>query len=70
LAGYEVPQVVFWNVNAAEKQSPVTEHTSGAALVSGFSPSIMKSILSRSPQATPVEVMMETLEKYDDVRVG
>jgi hypothetical protein len=30
----------------------------------------MKSILSRSPEATPVEIMMETLEKYDDVRVG
>ena len=70
LAGYTVPQVVFWNVNAHAGQSPVTEHKSGAALVSGFSPSIMKSILSRSPQATPVEVMMETLEKYDDVRVG
>jgi len=70
LAGYVVPQVVFWNVNAHGKQSPVTEHKSGAALVSGFSPSIMKSILARSPEATPVEIMMETLEKYDDVRVG
>lgn len=66
-AGYEMPRVVFWNLNAQYGNSPVTQHESGAALVSGFSPSLMKAILSDNlEQFTPEAVMLETLmsERY------
>lgn len=56
---YKAPNIVYWNISASSS-SPVTYDQSGAALVSGFSPSIVKSILS-AEDLTPVNVMMKTL---------
>jgi len=44
-AGYTAPKVVFWNLNAGDNV-PVKSDKSGAALVSGFSPAIMASLLA------------------------
>ena len=66
-AGYNVPQVVFWNLNSSDNV-PVSAHKSGAALVSGFSPSIMTSLLGADPaEFTPAGVMMKTImnSRYD-----
>ena len=64
-AGYEVPKVVFWNLNARSGNVPVTFQENGTALVSGFSPAIMKSLLS-GKDFTPEGIMMETIggERY------
>jgi hypothetical protein len=60
-AGYSVPQVVFWNLNSSDNV-PVKADKSGAALVSGFSPSIMKALLSADlDQFTPEGIMMKTV---------
>ena len=66
-AGYEMPQVVFWNLNSHDNV-PVKSDKSGAALVSGFSPSIMTSLLSADPKEfTPEGMMLKTImaERYD-----
>jgi hypothetical protein len=66
-AGYEMPAVVFWNLNSSDNV-PVKSDKSGAALVSGFSPSIMTSLLSADPQEfTPEGMMMKTImaDRYD-----
>lgn len=66
-AGYSVPNVVFWNLNASDNV-PVKSDKSGAALVSGFSPSIMASILGADPKEfTPEGMMMKTImdNRYD-----
>ena len=59
-AGYIVPNIVFWNLNARAGNVPVKHDKKGVALVSGFSPAIMKSILS-AESLDPVSVMMQTL---------
>jgi len=61
-SGYELPQLIFWNVNG-NANVPVKADDSGTALVSGCSPSILKSILSET-QITPVDTMLETI--YSD----
>jgi hypothetical protein len=61
-AGYKVPQVVFWNLNASYGNAPVKFDKSGTALVSGFSPAIVKPLLSGDiDNFTPVSVMMTTI---------
>ena len=66
-AGYTVPQIVFWNLNSSGNV-PVKADKSGAALVSGFSPSIMKALLSADlAQFTPEGIMLKTVmvPRYD-----
>ena len=64
-AGYEMPQLVFWNVNAIGGNVPMTIHDTGTCLVSGCSPSILKSVLG-GKVITPVEVMRDAVynERY------
>ena len=66
-AGYEMPAVVFWNLNSSDNV-PVKSDESGAALVSGFSPSIMTSLLKADPsEFTPYGMMLKTImsSRYD-----
>jgi hypothetical protein len=66
-AGYTPPAVVFWNINA-HGNVPVTFDDTGAALVSGFSPSIMKSVLAADfDNMTPEGIMRKTVmvDRYD-----
>lgn len=58
--GYKVPNIVFWNLNARSGNVPVKYDKSGVALVSGFSPAIMTSVLA-ADELDPVSVMMQTL---------
>jgi len=64
-AGFKRPQIVYWNLVPYNGQ-PDTIDSKNIALVSGFSPSILKSILA-CEDFSPVAVMMEALKKYDDV---
>lgn len=66
-AGYQVPQVVFWNLNSYSN-TPVSADKSGAALVSGYSPSIMTSLLAADmSEFTPMGIMLKTImsSRYD-----
>lgn len=69
-SGYQMPRLIFWNVNAIGGDMPVTVNDQGVCLVSGCSPSILKSVLS-AKTFTPADVMLETLNKprYDVVTV-
>ena len=66
-AGYQMPQIVFWNLNAGDNV-PVKANETGVALVSGFSPAIVKSVLSADVEEfTPRGIMMKTImnPRYD-----
>lgn len=68
-AGYEVPRVVYWNLSPhGDKNTPVQFDTEGAAMVSGFSPSILTAVLGNElDNYTPYNVMLKTLmsPRYD-----
>ena len=60
-AGYNVPQIVFWNLNSSDNV-PVKSDKSGAALVSGFSPAIVKALLAADmSDFTPEGIMLKTV---------
>ena len=66
-AGYTIPKVVFWNLNAHDNV-PVKFDKSGTALVSGFSPAIAASVLGADPDAfTPEAMMLKAVmkDRYD-----
>lgn len=66
-AGYKVPTVVFWNLNASGN-TPVSYDTSGVALVSGFSPAIATAVLKADiKNISPESIMMEAImrPRYD-----
>ena len=65
--GYKLPRLVFWNVNSRTGTIPVKENELGVALVSGFSPAIVKMVLSNSTD--PFECLLEQLnsERYQPV---
>lgn len=65
--GYKLPRLVFWNIMSRTGTIPVKENDLGVALVSGFSPSIVKMVLSNSTD--PLECLLEQLnsERYAPV---
>lgn len=59
-AGYEMPQLVFWNVAGGDfGNTPVKFNDKGVALVSGASPSAVKCVLSG--KLDPIQVMLDTV---------
>ena len=69
-SGYKLPNIIFWNLAARSGNYPIKKHESGAALVSGFSPSILMQILS-SGEITPVAIVNEVInsERYSSISV-
>ena len=60
-SNYTRPQIIFWNVNGASTDFPITSDENGTCLISGFSPSIMKSILSNNDMS-PYNIMRNTID--------
>ena len=58
-AGYDFPKIVFWNLDA-HFGTPARCDDDSVAMVSGFSPSIMKAILN-AEDFNPMSVMLEAL---------
>jgi hypothetical protein len=61
-SGYELPEVIFWNLYARNDQFPVQAHESGTALVSGYSPVTMKYMFG-APIPSPYETMVNVLDQ-------
>jgi hypothetical protein len=68
-SGYTMPQIVFWNVNGRIGNVPATVKDKGIGLVSGFSPSILKSIL-QGEIYSPEQLMLDTVmvDRYSCIR--
>lgn len=65
-AGYEAPQLVFWHLASRRAGSEATKFDKGVAMVSGFSPAILKAVLGGS-DLTPEGVVRKAvcIERYD-----
>jgi len=65
--GYELPQVIFWNVASRNRQVPVRKNDVGAALVSGFTPRLFS--MMTQGELSPYAFMMDVLskERYRDI---
>lgn len=59
-AGYSVPNIVFWNLDASSNV-PVKSNELGVALVSGFSPAILGAILGSTDDFTPYGMMLKAV---------
>ena len=69
VAGYKIPNVVFWNVDARSgKNLPTQKNENGVALVSGFSPVIFKMAVENK---SPEQVMLDTInsERYIKIKL-
>lgn len=68
--GYQMPQLVFWNVSARNEQFPMSMDDRGFVNVSGCSPSIVKNLLGRT-NTTAYDLMVETLnsDRYKAVEL-
>lgn len=66
-AGYELPAVVFINVNSWQMQAPVTAHQKGAALASGMGITTFKAKFDGN--MTPMSHMLKVLmsDRYKEV---
>lgn len=70
-AGYTMPKIIYWNLaSRGDKNKPVSFDKDGTGLVSGFSPSLLKSILG-GEEITPFSMMSKVIdsERYDCVTV-
>jgi hypothetical protein len=66
-AGYKMPAVVFWNIFSYDNV-PARFNEAGVALISGFSPAILTSVLAFDlDNLTPEKIMLKTVmvPRYD-----
>jgi hypothetical protein len=83
-AGYELPNIVFWNLRGSGRlhgggSTPVKMHETGAALMSGFSGHLLKLFMDgkffeaeaagQKQQITPYQIMQTALKQYDSWKV-
>lgn len=66
-AGYKLPKLIFWNIMSKSKTIPIKENENGVVLVSGFSPNVVKMMMSN--KTDPYEILVETLnsERYQAI---
>ena len=68
-SGYDLPRLIFWNVNSRTKTIPLRENKLGVTLLSGFSQNVLKMVMSN--KYNPYDVLIETLdgERYNQIKI-
>lgn len=59
-AGYKRPQIIFWRVDSGAPNAPIKFDQFGTALVSGFSPAIIKPLLEGG-DLSPMKAMLDVI---------
>lgn len=66
-AGYEMPTLVFWNVNSRNTQTPVTINDNGVVLISGCSPVVLKYALGSCTSVIDMVYNVTNSERYNEI---
>ena len=66
--GYILPQIIFWNVNSVNPAFHACGTADGISLVSGYSPSIFKTVMENIG-TNPYELMMKVIssDRYSNI---
>ena len=66
--GYKLPKLVFWNVNSRTNSIPLTQNENGVILISGYSVSNCKMVLSG--ELDPYKALYEQLmdKRYESIK--
>ena len=69
-AGYKMPKIVYWNLNARNDNFPVRFDKQGTCLVSGFSPALLTNLLA-GKDLTPLSMMFEVInsKRYEAITI-
>ena len=69
-SAYKRPDIIFWNVNGESNDFPVTVDDNGTCLISGASPSILKSII-RTKDINSVSILRDVIDdiRYEPVKL-
>lgn len=70
-AGYEIPNIVFWNVNSRHNVFHADHRRKGVQLCSGQSVTVFKQLM-QAIGMTPVEMMMKTInsDRYSAITIA
>lgn len=63
-AGYDLPRIIFWNVDSRQNNVSASKDTKGVMLVSGCSPSVFACAVDST--MTPETFMDSVIEKYKE----
>lgn len=68
-AKYTMPSMIYWNVNGSNTDFPVTASDKGTALLSGYSPALIKAVLT-DKNICPVSILKNVLgdKRYDNIK--
>lgn len=66
-AGYQLPKLIFWNVNSRTNTIPIRENANGLVLVSGYSVNTMKMVLNGELDPKKALYKEITSERYAPV---
>ena len=71
-AGYTIPHIVFWNVNARNDTFHATSDVAGVSMLSGSSVTSFKNMISAIEGTTPLEFMLAAInvERYDAITIA
>lgn len=65
--GYELPKLVFWNVNSRTNTVPLTQNENGVILISGFSKNLMDMVMSSELDPYKALVKQLNTKRYEVV---
>ena len=65
--GYQLPNVVFWNLSDTHKSFPITIDERGVAMLSGYSAQLLKVIMNDPENISPLSLMKLITDKYEGI---